>query len=266
MSDEAQTPESGDMESTIRTAYDRLPDIQKNRKKTLWVILGYVAVILGIVGIGISAMVSTVEHNIVDRGDELASNLQQRLELILPKLEQVANEVAKDTLPGIQKQLLDALADAQRNLPAILDKSTRGMEARLTKKMNNKIDAAVKSAMESQREKLRSEMPDLFKCTDRDTKESCDKKDETLDLLMLELLKSYRSWAVSELRTTFSAHLTAMDDIRKTMVGFTPGKSRKGDSNETNMATAPDEMLTLWLELVGEAMAGSNDLFEEPGK
>ena len=58
-----------------------------------------------------------------------------------------------------------------------------------------------------------------------------------------------------------------MSDIRKTMSSFTVAKAKRGKSEKgVNMATAPGDMLSLWLELVAETIGGSNDLFEPAGR
>jgi hypothetical protein len=283
MSDEIQTPENeehaadggaknaepqgSDLESTIRKAYDRLPSIVKQRRRLLWVVLGYIGGIISIVSIGIMVMWSTAETNISERQTELVSHLKHRGEQLWNSYSKAAAVVAKDVLPGVEDQLMEALADAQRNLPAALDKATLGMEKRLTESMNKKVQEAQIQAMESQRTKLKNLMPDLFHCKKGESPESCKKKDDTLDLLMVELMKSYKAWAVSELRTTFSGHLKAMDDIGKTMAKFTPGRLKKGESPaKVSMTTAPGDMLSLWMELVAESLAGSNELFEPTGK
>ena len=243
---ETTAPEASDLESTIRTAYDRLPSIAKHRQRQRWVALGYIVGIILIVSIGISVLWGTAEHNVQDRQAELMGHLKQRGEQLWQSYSTAAIASAKEVLPDVEKQLMKALGDAQQNLAPALDKATKGMEERLTKKMNKKVEDAQTAAMESQRKKFKTLMPDLFECKKGESDKSCKKKGEMLDLLMLELMKSYRAWAVGELRTTFSGHLKAMDDIRKTMASFTVGRAKRGKSEKgVNMATAPGDMLSL---------------------
>jgi hypothetical protein len=53
-----------------------------------------------------------------------------------------------------------------------------------------------------------------------------------------------------------------MEQIAATMKGFS---SSIGDTKDVSN-DAPEDILTLWIEFAGEAMAGSNDMFEAPAK
>lgn len=265
MSDEEGAPSTGSMENNIRAAYDRLPEIMAKRKTARILRLLLPLAVLAIVLIGLWMMWSTLTTNVFDRKDELFAHFQGRSGGILPRVERQVKESAERVLPRLRGEMAQAQANAQAKLGDVISTHTSDMGERLDRKMNERLEAALARVSAGQRLKLQQTFPDQLKCNSSDTAEQCQKKEDDLDRIMDEIQRSYRDWAIQEMRTTFDGHLKAMDDIRKTMTSFAQKPAEGEEGEPASAGTAPGDMLMMFLELVAESLGGSNELFEEQG-
>ena len=271
----------GAVENEVRSAYDRLPEIAGKRKKLRILRIAIPLIILIVVVGGMLMLGKKAVDNVVDRKDELIHHFQQRSTSMLHKLETQAVVSANKVLPRLQEEMVAAQKKAAANLEDVMHTQTEGMGQRLNKKMNDKLEAALGVVHETQKQKLQSTFPEKLKCAKTDDAATCKKKEEALERIMDEIQRSYRDWAIQEMRTTFDGHLKAMDDIRKTMSSFGATRTCKadadcGDAGKCDAGTcmgdklvkadAPGDMLMMWLELVAETMGGDSGLFDEPAK
>jgi hypothetical protein len=257
------------IENSIRSAYDRLPEIERKRKTGRYVKLLIPLVTLVILLAGMWKLWDTAENNVVNRGEELKTAFQQRMGQILPRIERQSRETVDRVLPRLQKEMRSAQAKASANLPDALEKHTKGMGERLEKRMNLRLSEDLARVGKQQRDKLANTFPEQLKCAPADTPQQCEKKEGELDRIMDEIQRSYQDWAIMEMRTTFDGHLKAMDDIRKTMSTFSkPKTGANGEAISGAIANpdAPAEMMMLFLELAAETMGGSQDFFEAEGE
>lgn len=259
---------TGGIENSIRAAYDRLPDIQARRKTSRLMKWLLPLVVLAIVVVGLMSLWGAARANVVDRKDELTSHFQARMNLIVPRVERQARQTAEHVLPRLQEELSTAQQQASSNLDETLEKHTSGMGVRLEARMNTQLDDALGTVQRRQRAKLVETFPDLLKCTAGDTPQECQRKGDDLDRLMEEIERSYRDWAIQEMRTTFNGHFEAMSNIRGTMAQFTRVDAQSDDAQSTTaVSTAPSDMLLLFIELTAEYVGGASGLFEAaPGE
>lgn len=271
----------GPVENEVRSAYDRLPEIA-GKRKTLRILRIAIPLIILIVVVGGMLMLGKkAVDNVVDRKDELIHHFQERSTSMLHKLENQAVISANKVLPRLQEEMVAAQKKASANLGDVMHTHTDGLGKRLNITMNARLEAALGHVHETQKLKLQTTFPERLTCAKTDDAATCKKKEEALERIMDEIQRSYRDWAIQEMRTTFDGHLKAMDDIRKTMSSFGAPRNCKTDADcgETgkcdvgtcmgdNLVTAdaPSDMLMLWLELVAETMGGDSGLFDEPAK
>ncbi len=265
MSDEGGAPTTGGIENNIRAAYDRLPEIEAKRKTVRLLKLFLPLAVLGIVLIGLYSLWGAARANVVDRKEELTLHFKNKTSSIIPRVERQAKESAERVLPRLQQELGQAQRKAQESLRDVFAQRTDGMGKRLEEKMNAKLDEELVNVNKTQRLKMQATFPGQLKCNKDDTPAQCEKKEADLDRVMDEIQRSYRDWAIMEMRTTFDQHLKAMDTIRATMGKFKApsGKGKTGEGGEAVSADAPAEMMMLFLELAAEYMGGSSDLFEK---
>lgn len=213
-------------------------------------------------------------QNVVDRKDELAKEMQDRTQAILPKIEQSAKESAERLIPIMKDKFAKAQAKAQSELPDALDKASKSMSAHLDLHMKQTMDKELDSVIVRQRTRLEDTFPEQLKCSPADPPDKCKKKKAEADRLMGEIKHAYQDWAIHELRTTFDGHLKSMDDIRQTMAGFgakAPAANAAGPAGAAppsapSAADTPRNLLEMWLELVTETIAGPSDTFDENEK
>lgn len=254
-----------DTDTAVRQATVGLAAIRKARKQLFWIKISLPITVIAIVLIGIWVLFDTARTNMVDRKEELFTHFQARAKHFVPRVERQAKESAERVIPQLREQMTRAHEQGQERFQTELQQHTNGLNERLNKRMNTKLDEALDDVAKSQREKLKSTFPKQLKCLPEDTKERCKQKEETLDKIMAEIQKSYRDWAVQEMRTTFDGHLKEMDQIRKTMAVFSAPKEGDGEApTGASGADAKGDMLLLWLELVAESMGGDGDVFDDP--
>ena len=247
-------------EQVIRDTYVKLEGLPRQRKSLRWIRLGVLVLIILVVVGGLWIMTRSVTRNVYDRREELLSETMTRAEGIYPKIERRLAEVGKVAIPKLQVELGKAQARAQRELPDVLHRNTVGLNERLNAKMAKQLQVAFDGVETKQKARLTEAFPKHFKCTEGDTPAVCTQKKKDLDRVVGDMRETYRAWAAQEMATTFNGHINAMNAIRETMTRFgdtvAPGKS---------MADAPQDVMTLFLELVGETFGGDSDLFEEKG-
>ncbi len=264
MSDDGTTPSTGGIENNIRAAYDRLPEIEQKRKTTRLLKMFLPLAVLGIVLIGLYSLWGSARSNVVDRKEELTLHFKNKTSAIIPRVERQAKESAERVLPRLQEELRVARMKAQESLTDVFAQRTEGLGERLEEKMNLKLQEELLAVSTTQRQKLQATFPDQLKCNKDDTPAQCEKKEADLNRIMDEIQRSYRDWAIMEMRTTFDGHLKAMDDIRATMGKFTAPGAKKGEEGKEGVKPdAPADMMMLFLELAAEYMGGNSDLFEK---
>jgi hypothetical protein len=265
MSDEAQAPAGEDMENRIREAYDRLPDIAKRRKTSRIIRLSAFLLYVLILVLGIWSAIGIVYDNVVERSPELATHLQDNIGAILPTLQKQAEITAGSLIPKLQAELGRAQRIAQGKFVNELtgpNGAAAKMKIRLESDLENLVQDRLKRHNESQIAQLEAAFPDELRCESTDSEKVCAQKKERSKLMLELLLTSHQRWAQSELGSTYAGHFHEMEQIATTMKGFS---GAIGDSKDVSN-NAPEDILTLWIEFAGEAMAGSNDMFEAPPK
>ena len=265
MSDEAQAPAGEDMENRIREAYDRLPDIAKRRKTSLVIRISALVLYVLILALGISSALATLHENVVERSPELATYLQENITSILPTLEKQAQLTAGTLIPKLQAELGRAQRIAQGKFVNELtgpNGAAAKMKVRMASDLENYVNKRLERHNESQISQLEAAFPDELRCESTDSEKVCAQKKERSMLMLELLLTSHQQWAQKELGSTYAGHFHEMEQIATTMQGFS---AAIGDTKEVS-GDAPEDILTLWIEFAGEAMAGSNDMFEAPAK
>lgn len=271
MSTEAQAPDTGGVESSIREAHGQLPEIARQRKLLKYFRYGMPLGIILILLIGCYTLYKSARTNIIDRKDELASEFQQHTQSILPAVEAQAKESADRLVPMVEQKFKDAQEKARGKLPSALQTASDELKSGMNDSMNQKMNAVMEQTIGRQRTKLTQTFPEQFQCAPGETRDSspdCRRKQEALDDLLGKINHSYHQWAIDEMNTTFREHFDALADIHNTMSNFGGAGKAAGPAGATapssaKMTAAPGEVVSLWLEIVAQSMAGSSDTFEK---
>ncbi len=256
------------MDRAVRKAYVLLPEIEERRSTLRHIKLALPIVILVLVFGGLYTLYSTAHTNIYDKKDELMKEFQQRASSILPKIERQARETAERVLPKLEKELSAAQAKAARKLPEALIRQSKELQAKLERNMEAQLNDALTDVKNRQAAALRKQLGMHLDCKPEETRDLCNQKDATFKAILDGMTDAYSEWAIEEVETTFTSHLIALEDIRKTMNGFiTAENPNVGDGAPAVLATgaAPSDMLMMFLELVADSFGNADPLFRGPG-
>ena len=216
---------------------------------------------------GLYSLYSTARTNVYDNKDELMKEFQQRASTILPRVERQAQETAERVLPKLEKELSAAQAQAARKLPEVLVKQSKALQARLESKMKKQLNDALTAVKERQFAALKKQLKAHLACKPEESRDLCNRKDAQFQAILTGITDAYSEWAISEVKDTFTSHLIALEDIRRTMNGFVnASKANVGDGAPAVLSTgaAPSDMLMMFLELVADSFGDADPLFRGP--
>lgn len=205
-------------------------------------------------------------------GDEVTAALEKRADIVANKVGDAASEVLDQVGPqvgeAVGKEASQALEDMQKNLDSQMSDLEKTVTSTFRKAYQTEIDAAGADGSKLLQEN--------FPALKGDQKKT--------DALIANFQDAVQMWAQKQLVTTFKKHIDAMFRIKTTLNRMVRTGIPKeaaalpdhvtGENGAPVMAFAgkiqPERLLEMWIELVSDALGGSEDegelLREKPVK
>lgn len=190
-------------------------------------------------------------------GDEVASHLEKRADVIANRLGDAAGEVIDEAGPvlgdAVGKEAATAIEDMQRKL----DTEMSDLEKSITQRFRTAYERELETVRGDGAKLLQENFPQL---------KGDEKKTEAL---LANFQDGVQTWAQKQLVTTFKRHIDAMFRIKVTLnkmvldgprapvdiAEHVTGEGAKGPVHKIQ----PERLLEMWIELVSDALGGSED-------
>ena len=191
-------------------------------------------------------------------GDQVASAFEKRADIIASKLSQASSEVLDEVGPevgdAVGKEAAQAVEDMQKRLDREMDSLEQATTLTFRKAYQREIEAAGADGAKLLQEK--------FPALKGDEKKT--------DALLANFQDAIQQWAQKQLVTTFKKHIDAMFRIKATLNRMVREGGPKnlaalpdnvtGEAAKGPMAKVqPERLLEMWIELVSDALGGSED-------
>ena len=209
-----------------------------------------VLVLLTIFLLASKARVSAIE------GDKVASELEKRANILIPKLETAAGQVRDDVAPVLGEALGKEAASAIDDMQKHMDTEMGALESALQKRLADAYAIEIAKAGTDGGKMLEDAFPKL--------KGNPAKNRQIVDGFQ----NAMGMWAQKQLVTTFKKHIDAMFKIKDTLNNMVRVAEVKPAHKEDKGAPAeaatphkiqPERLLELWIELVSDALGGYDE-------
>lgn len=208
-----------------------------------------VLVLIAIFVLAVKARVSAIE------GDKVASELEKRVNILIPKLETAAGQVRDDVAPVLGEALGKEAAAAIEDMQKHMDSEMGTLEDSLQKRLSEAYNREIAKAGTDGSKMLEDAFPQL-KGNPAKSRQVVEGFQNAMGL-----------WAQKQLVTTFKKHIDAMFKIKDTLNNMVrvaevkPHKEDKGAPAEaaTPRKIQPERLLELWIELVSDALGGYDE-------
>ncbi len=199
-------------------------------------------------------------------GDAVAAAFEKRASRLVPKVQEAFMQVGKNVTPAISDMMQKEVDNLIAKFSGNLNKEMTTLKDTLPKQLEGQVMRQMKEANERQVASLQEAFPEL----------KADPK--KLGQLMDALQGGFTKWASTTLVTRFNKHLIELENIKNTLNGFVAAQHKaaadaKGEAAKiaggkgvkADNRIHPEQLLSLWLELVNtsiEGEAGPTDLLE----
>lgn len=223
---------------------------QKLQAHMRWMQIGVTCTVLLLIAIFLIASKARVA---AIPGDQVASELERRANIVVPKLTTAAGEVAEEVAPVLGEALGKEAASAIEDMQHRMDKEMADLERTLETRVGEAFDREIDKAGTDGAKMLEEAFPQL-KGNPGKTKQITQGFHDAMGM-----------WAQKQLVTTFKKHIDAMFKIKDTLNAMVkvaqPPKGAQVAGADAPVAhkIQPERLLELWIELVSDALGGYDE-------
>jgi len=209
-------------------------EVRKKVKIVGWV---FPPVIIFIFGLFFYLMYSSIRN--ID-GEKFIDLLERESGPLLNKLSSEVSRVGDVLLPYYAKEFENMAFDAVPKLESQIDYEMKLMKDNLASKIKIKLNEKLAANAKQQQALLENEFPGL-----KDNQE----KSEEIKTRIEEITKQ---WINEKLVEALDNHLVALEQLKKTL------NTHMVKKGETEEKVNPEDLLSVWLEIMGEKIHGDD--------